>query len=399
MSLSNGIPYLAIPGPSVTPEAVKRAMLRSSPNIYTGELIDMVPPLLRDLAAVAKTGGDVVPYICNGHGAWEAALVNTVAPGEAILVIHTGSFADDWADVARTLGLRVEVMVFDRREGIEIDRVSERLAQTDATAFKAVCVVHVDTATSIRTDVTEIRAAMDEAGSDALLLLDCMASLGCDDVAMDDWGVDLVLAGSQKGLMTPAGMAFLFLSPRARAARRALKSVSPYWDWEPRIEPEYFYRYFCGTAPTHHLYGLRAALDLMADEGLDAIHRRHAVLAGAVRRAVEHWGQEGPLELNVTREDRRSNAVTGVRVGSEKATALREWCETRAGVTLGIGLGMAPPGSPEWHHFFRIGHMGHMNAHMVLGALAAIEAGLTATGIVHRPGGVVAAAEIVAEQA
>jgi alanine-glyoxylate transaminase/serine-glyoxylate transaminase/serine-pyruvate transaminase len=399
MSLANGIPYLAIPGPSVTPEAVKRAMLRSSPNIYTGELIDMVPPLLRDLAAVAKTAGDVVPYICNGHGAWEAALVNTVAPGEVILMIHTGAFADGWADMARALGIEVEVMAFDRRTGVEIERVSDRLAAMDAKAFKAVCVVHVDTATSIRTDVAEIRTAMDDAGSDALLLLDCIASLGCDDVAMDDWGVDLVLAGSQKGLMTPPGMAFLFLSARAREARGRLKSVSPYWDWQPRIEPDLFYRYFCGTAPTHHLYGLRAALDLIAEEGLDAIHRRHAVLASAVRRAVEHWGEGGPLELNVTREDRRSNAVTGVRAGSDKGTALRDWCETRAGLTLGIGLGMAPERSPEWHHFFRIGHMGHMNAHMVLGALATIEAGLTATGIAHRPGGVVAAAGIVAESA
>ena len=399
MSLAHGRPYLAIPGPSVTPDRVMRAMMRTSPNIYEGELVDMVPGLVRDLAGVARTQGDAVIYIGNGHAAWEAALVNVVAPGDRVLFLRTGAFTDGWAGQARTLGIEAEVMAFDQRRGIDVEALAVRLAEPDAREFRAVCVVHVDTATSLRCDVAAVRAAMDEAGIEALLMLDCMASLGCDEVAMDDWGVDVLTAGSQKGLMTPPGLAFLFVSAKARAARVRLARVSQYWDWDPRIAPDAFYRYFCGTAPTHHLYGLRAALDMIAEEGLAAVNRRHAVLAGAVRRAVEHWGQGGPLELTVTDPARRSNAVTGVRAGSAKATDLRRWCEDRAGLTLGIGLGMAPPDAPEWHHFFRIGHMGHMNAHMVLGALATIEAGLTAVGIEHRPGGVVAAAEVVAEGA
>ena len=257
----------------------------------------------------------------------------------------------------------------------------------------AVLVVQTDTATSVRSDILAIRQAMDAAGHDALLMVDSIACLGCDRMEMDAWGVDVLVTGSQKGLMTPPGMGFVFYNDKADRWREQAKSVSYYWDWRPRTNPEIFYRYFAGTAPTHLLYALREALDMITEEGLEAIWRRHEILARSVWAAVEHWGQDGPLELNAPDPIFRSHAVTGVRAGSDKGTELRNWCEERAGLVLGIGLGMEPT-----DHFFRLGHMGHVNAQMILGALATIEAGLKAVGIPHAAGGA-AAASLIAEHA
>lgn len=227
-------------------------------------------------------------------------------------------------------------------------------------------------------------------------MIDCIACLACDVFEMDAWGVDVMVTGSQKGLMTPPGLGFVFYNDKADRIREHANCVTGYWDWRPRTDPDLFYKYFCGTAPTHHLYGLREALDMIAEEGLDAVWRRHGVLAKAVWAAVDRWGAGGPLELNAPDPAFRSYAVTSIRAGSAKGTELRKWCEDKAGLTLGIGLGMAPPDAPEWHHFFRIGHMGHVDAHMVLGALATIEAGLKAVGIPHTPGGTEAAASVIA---
>ncbi len=213
---------------------------------------------------------------------------------------------------------------------------------------------------------------------------------------MDAWGVDVMVTGSQKGLMTPPGLGFVFFNDRADAARERADCVTHHWDWRPRTRPEGFYQYFDGTAPTHHLYGLRAALDMIGEEGLEAIWSRHERLAHAIWAAFEAWGARGPVELNVSDRTRRSHAVTAVRIGAPAGTELRTWLETRAGVTLGIGLGMAEPDDPAWHGFFRIGHMGHVNAHMVMGVLGCIEAGLQALGIEHGPGGLDAAAAAIA---
>lgn len=399
MSLGQGRHYLAIPGPSVMPDRVLAAMHRPAPNIYHGPLIDLVEGAVADLKSLARTQGDVAIYVCNGHGTWEAAIVNTLSAGDKVLVPTTGTFAVGWGEMAEAMGVDVEYLSFGKRDSVDPNALEERLRADTGHEIKAVMTTQVDTSTSVRNDVAALREAMDRAVHPALLMIDSIACFGCDRFDMDAWGVDVMVAGSQKGLMTPPGMGFVFFSEKAAAARENASLVTPYWDWRPRVNPDLFYEYFCGTAPTHHLYGLREALDMIAEEGSEAVFRRHAVLAEAVWAAFDTWGQGGPIELNVQDPQQRSHAVTSIRVGSEKATALRTWVEERAGLTLGIGLGMAAPGSPEWHHFFRLGHMGHVNAHMVLGALATIEAGLAAVGIEFAPGGVAAAAEVVAREA
>lgn len=396
MTLETGLTYLAIPGPSVMPDRVLRAMHRAAPNIYEGELVDMVPDLVTQLKAVGRTQHHVAIYIVNGHGTWEAALANTMAPGDKVLVPATGVFAFGWATMAEKLGIEVEIMDFGKRSTVNTEVLAERLRADDGS-LKAVLAVHTDTSTGIRNDIQAIRAAMDAAGHTGLLMADCMASLGCDRFEMDAWGVDVMIAGSQKGLMTPPGMGFVYFNDKADALRDGLDRVSGYWDWRPRVNPRIFSEYFNGTAPTHHLYGLREALLMIEEEGLEAVWERHAMLSRAIWAAFDHWGEDGPLEINAS-PGVRSHSVTSLRVGSNKSTMLRQWCQNKTGLTLGIGLGMAEAGSREWHHFFRLGHMGHVNAQMILGALATIEAGLTAVKLPHQPGGVVKAAEVLAAE-
>ena len=397
MSLSQGRPYLAIPGPSVMPDAVLRAMHRASPNIYEGDLIDLTAGLIPDLQRVARTTGHVAIYIRNGHGAWEAALANVIAPGDKVLVPATGRFGHGWGEMATGLGAEVEMVDFGKQSPLDPGRVEEALRADKSHKIKAVLVTHVDTSTSILNDVAAVRAALDAAGHPALLMADCIASLACDRFEMDDWGVDVMVAASQKGLMTPPGLAFVFFNDKAAGARAAMERVSRYWDWRPRAEPGIFYKYCGGTAPTHHLFGLRAALDLIHEEGIKAVWARHDLLAQAIWAACEAWGQEGPLEMNVTDASLRSHAVTALRLGGSRATELRTWLEQTLGLTLGIGLGMAPPNSPEWHGFFRLGHMGHLSGHMVMGMLGSIEAGLGALKIPHGAGALDAAAAVIAE--
>lgn len=395
MSLANGRTYLAIPGPSVVPDAVQRAMHRASPNIYEGELPDMMPDLTRDLKRVARTEGDVAIYICNGHGAWEAALANTVAPGEKVLVLATGFFALGWSRVAEGRGIDVDILDFGNGGQIDPDRVAEMLRADKGHTYKAVLAVHVDTSSSNRNVFAPLRKLLDDEGHPALLMADCIAAMGCDRFEMDADGVDVAVTGSQKGLMCPPGLGFVFFNDKAAEARRRMTRVSTYWDWTQRAAPEAFYQYFGGTAPTHHLYGLRTALDMLHDEGIEAVWHRHARLAQAIWAACEHWGQKGALRLNVADRAQRSHAVTALSVGKPDGTRLRRWCSDHAGVTLGIGLGMANDDDPQSDGYFRFGHMGHVNAHMILGLLGVVEAGLGALDIPHRPGGVTAAAKVV----
>lgn len=394
MSLRQGRSYLAIPGPSVMPDAVLQAMHRPSPNIYEGELIALTESLFPDLLHVARSSAKVAIYIGNGHAAWEAALANVVSEGDRILLLATGNFGHGWADMAERVGAIVDRVDFGKRSPIDVEQLTEALKKRND--YKAVLTVHVDTATSAKSDVAAVRTALDDAGSDALLMADCIASLGCDDFRFDDWGVDIMVAGCQKGLMTPPGMSFVYFGDKASNVRKTLKRVSAYWDWVPRTEPEFYYQYFCGTAPTNHLYGLRAALDLIKEEGLDNVMDRHATLARAIWSAVDVWGSQGPLELNIQDPAHRSHAVTGLRIGEPLGTRLREWTEHQAGLTLGIGLGMATPDDPAWHGFFRFGHMGHVNAQMIMGMLGTVDAGLKAIGVPHGDGAVSAAAHVIA---
>ncbi len=397
MSLSNGRHYLAIPGPSVVPDRVLQAMHRAAPNIYSGPLVDLAATLGPDLRKIARTGHNVAMYIANGHGAWEAALNNVLEAGDKALVLATGRFAIGWSEMAQRLGVATQILDFGRRAPIDLDSVADALAEDRQHRIKAVMVVHVDTSTSVRNDIAGLRAAIDAAGHPALLMVDCIASLACEPFEMDDWGVDVMVAACQKGLMTPPGMSFVYFNDRADAVRQTHKSVTQYWDWRPRAKPEEFYQYWGGTAPTHHIFGLREALDMIAEEGLENVWRRHERLASAYWAAIEAWSREGEMEINIADRSSRSHAVTAVQIGSPNGTALRDWLTENAGVTLGIGLGMAAPGDPAWHGFFRIGHMGHVNAHMVLGTIGAIEAGLTALGLQHGKGGLDAAVQVCAE--
>jgi alanine-glyoxylate transaminase/serine-glyoxylate transaminase/serine-pyruvate transaminase len=256
----------------------------------------------------------------------------------------------------------------------------------------------VDTATSVKNDMEAVRAAMDGAGHGALLMADCIASMGCDRFEMDAWGVDVMVSACQKGLMVPPGLGFVFFNNKAAAVREEVERVSKYWDWVPRANPDLFYQYFCGTAPTHHLYGLQEALNMIREEGgMEAVWARHAHLARAIWEACETWASQGPLELNVATRAHRSCAVTSLRLGAPLGTKLRGWSEEQTGVTLGIGLGMQTIDDPKADGFFRLGHMGHLNAPMVMGALSSIDAGLKALDITHGSGALEAAAKVISQ--
>jgi alanine-glyoxylate transaminase/serine-glyoxylate transaminase/serine-pyruvate transaminase len=399
MSKTSGRSYLAIPGPSVMPDAVLQAMHRPSPNIYAGELVDLTASLIPDLNRVARNSGNVAIYIGNGHAAWEAALANTLAPEDKVLVPATGRFAHSWAEMATDLGVVPQILEFGKQSPIDLDQVEAALRADTAHTIKAVLATHVDTSTSIRNDIAGLRAVLDAVSHPALLMVDCIASLACDTFEMDAWGVDVMVAASQKGLMVPAGLGFVFFNATAAERRATLPRVSRYWDWAPRANPEIFYQYFCGTAPTHHLYGLRVALDMIHAEGMEAIWKRHATLAQAIWAAAEVWQEGGALKLNVADRAYRSHAVTSLNLPSPRGTDLRNWTEAQMGVTLGIGLGMAEPGSYAADGYFRFGHMGHVNGQMIMGLLGTVEAGLRALDIPHGSGALAAAAGVMSDAA
>ncbi len=392
MPLANGRAYLAIPGPSVMPDAVLQAMHRASPNIYEGELHELTDSLIPDLKSVARTNAHVAIYIGNGHAAWEAAISNCLSAGDEVLVLATGLFCKGWGEIAGARGIKVTTIDYGEENDIDLNKVAETLRADTRRKIKAVLAVHVDTSTSVKNDIAGLRKAMDDVGHPALLMADCIASLGCDRFEMDAWGVDVMVSACQKGLMTPAGICFVWYNAKADAARGDL--VTRYWDWRLRTDPEMYFQYFNGTAPTHHLYGLRTALDMIKAEGLDAVWDRHKGLARTIWAAFDSWSIEGPMRLNITDPAKRSHAVTSVVAGSPHGDRLRQWCEHQAGLTLGIGLGRTPADA-----YFRIGHMGHVNAHMILGVLGTIEAGLCALDIPHGTGAVDAAARMIATQA
>ncbi|WP_170473546.1 pyridoxal-phosphate-dependent aminotransferase family protein [Ruegeria arenilitoris] len=393
ISLAQGREYLAIPGPSVMPDVVLQAMHRASPNIYEGELIDMMPDLTRDLCGVARTDHQVAIYIANGHGTWEAALSNVIAPGDIVLAPASGLFAHGWAEMAAGIGAQVKLIDFGTSSPWEFDQIAETLREDSAHDIKAVLAVHVDTSSSIRNDIHALRDLLDELDHPALLMADCIASLCCDRFEMDAWGVDVMVTACQKGLMTPAGVGFVFFNDKAQGRRAQMPRVSKYWDWQPRANPDQFYQFFNGTAPTQHLYGLRAALDLIHGEGIEHIWARHRQLAKAVWAACERWSEGGALQINVDEPTHRSHAVTALRLTEGRGTALRNYCKDQLGLTLGIGLGMEDKES-----CFRLGHMGHVNGQMILAMLASIETGMAALDIPRGSGAVEAAALVLAKQ-
>ena len=396
MSLNTGVNYLAIPGPSVIPDAVLRAMHRASPNIYEGELVDLTYNLIPRLKNVARTSGHVAIYICNGHGTWEASLANMANRGDRVLVASTGRFAHGWAQTAKSMGIDVDLIEFGNAAPVDPDQIETKLRGCAADHYRAVLLTHVDTSSSVRNDVASVRRAIDASGSSALLAVDCVASLGCDRFEMDAWGADVMISASQKGLMVPAGVGFVYFNDRAAQRQKTLDYVSWYWDWAPRVKPELYYQLFCGTAPTHHLYGLDAALGMIEAEGLENVWHRHKVLANAIWAAIDQWGTKGAMRMNIADPALRSHAVTALHLGAPDGLNLRRWTQDTAGLTLGIGLGMSTPDDPKGDGFLRFGHMGHVNAQMIMGLLGTVQAGLCALEIPHGSGAVDAAAGVIA---
>lgn len=326
MPLSTGRSYLAIPGPSVSPDRVLNAMHRTAPNIYEGEIVDMTRTIVADLKRVAMTSQHVAIYITNGHGAWEAAISNMFSRGDRALVAATGRFGIGWAEAAQKMKIAVDVIDFGKSSPADPQRIADALRADAGHSIRAVLVTHVDTASSARNDIATIRAAIDSTGHPALLAVDAIASLGCDELRMDEWGIDVIVGASQKGLMLPPGLGFVWLSDKALAACGNSDLVTPYWDWKPRAIGAEFYQYFGGTAPTHHLYGLRESLTMILDEeGLPQVWQRHQRLAQAVWAAFDAWGKGTAIRLNMADPAFRGRSVTAATIPNGRAGALRRW--------------------------------------------------------------------------
>ena len=393
MPLASGREFLAIPGPTVIPDQVLAAMQRPAVDIYSGPLVALTDSLLADLRKIFGTAGRSYIYAANGHGAWEAALTNVLSRGDKVLVLESGRFALGWGEYAKMLGAEVEILPGDARRAVDPAALVARLKADRAGAIKAILVTQVDTASGVVNDIPAIGQAVRAAGHDALLMVDAVASLGCMPFEMDAWGVDVAMAGSQKGLMTPPGLGFVAAGPRAREVHKTANMRTPYWDWTAR-EGEVHYLKYAGTPPEHLLFALRTALDMIFAEGLDNVFRRHRLLAEATRRAVGTWAEGQAIAFNISEPAQRSDTVTTIVMRNGESTQpLIDYCRETCGVVLGIGLG------PDGGKAFRIAHMGHVNAPMILGTLSVVEMALAALDIPHRKGGVQAATEWLAQAA
>jgi alanine-glyoxylate transaminase/serine-glyoxylate transaminase/serine-pyruvate transaminase len=385
MVVRNGREFLAIPGPTTIPDEVLRAMHRPAVDIYSGPLLEITDSLLHDLSRVFRTKGRSYIYIANGHGAWEAALTNVLSKGDKILVLESGRFALGWGNAASALGVEVEVLKGDWRRAVCPVEVEARLRRDKAGKIKAILVAHIDTSSGVVNDIEAIGKAIKAARHDGLFLVDAVASLGCVPFEMDAWSVDVAMSGSQKGLMTPPGLGFVAANDRAREAHRHAQLRTPYWDWTAR-DGKVHYQKYAGTPPEHLLFALRAALDMIFAEKLDKVFRRHRLLAEAVRRAVAVWAEGQAFDFNILEPSERSDTVTTILMADRRDPGpLQEYCNEKCGVILGAGFGEMSGKA------FRIAHMGHINAPMVLGTLGVVEVGLNALHIPHGTGGVQAA--------
>lgn len=372
MSVRTGRHFLQIPGPTNVPDQVLRAMSAPTMDHRGPEFAELTLRLLDGLKPVFGTTGPVVVYPSSGTGAWEAALVNTLGPGDRVLAFETGHFATLWQDMAQSLGLEVDFVPGDWRHGVDPGLVEERLRADTAHAVKAVCVVHNETSTGVTSRIPEIRAAIDAAGHPALLMVDTISSLGSIDYRHDAWGVDVTVAGSQKGLMLPPGLSFNAVSEKAlEASRKAGRLPGSFWRWEPVIEANRR-GHFPYTPATNLLYGLDEALRMLAAEGLPAVFARHARHAAATRAAVRGWG----LEVLCADEREHSGSLTAVLMpDGQDADKIREIVLERFDMSLGAGLGKLAG------RVFRIGHLGHFNDLTLAGTLAGVQMGLELGGV------------------
>ena len=390
MTVKRGNEFLHTPGPTNIPGRVLNAMHQPAVDFVGAEFTAISDACFAGLKPVFKTKGEIFIYSGLGHGAWEAALANTLSPGDRILVPETGNFSLAWSRMAEALGLVADHLPSDWRHAVDSNEVETRLRDDKEHAYKAVLAVHTDTATGITSDIAAVRAAMDGADHPAPLMVDTVASLAATDFRMDEWRVDVAVGAGQKGLMLPPGMSFTAVSEGALTAGHNSMMPRRYWDWRARMGPEQYMR-FCGTPPIHMIYGLHESLQMVMEEGLERIFARHQRLAEAVRRAVAAWGEGGGIEFNALVEAERSNSVTTILVPEGcDAEELRTVCRERFRVSLGGGL------SRLEGRAFRIGHMGDLNEPMVLGALAGVELGFQTCGIPYGKGGVGAAVDYLA---
>src|SRR5215510_3865068 len=298
MPLHAGREFLSIPGPTVIPDAVLAAMQRPAVDIYSGPLLKLTDSLLADVSKIFATKGKSYIYIGNGHAAWEAALTNVLSRGDKVLVLESGRFAIGWGEAAGMLGCEVEVLPGDFRRAVQPQAVEARLKADAKGEIKAILVAQIDTASGVINDIKAIGEAVRAAGHEALLMVDAVASLGCVPFEMDAWGVDVAMAGSQKGLMTPPGLGFVAAGVRAREAHQKAGLRTPYWDWTARDGDSHYQKY-AGTPPEHLMFALRQALDMLFEEKLENVFLRHRLLAEAVRRAVAVWKEGKAFEFNI----------------------------------------------------------------------------------------------------
>ncbi|WP_315701978.1 MULTISPECIES: pyridoxal-phosphate-dependent aminotransferase family protein [unclassified Bradyrhizobium] len=385
MTVRAGREFLAIPGPTTMPDEVLQAMHRPALDIYSEQMVNLTDSLMADLGKLFATKGKTYIYIANGHGAWEAVLSNVLSRGDKLLVLESGRFAVGWGHAARAMGAEVEVLKGDWRRAVRPAEVEQRLRADKDHSIKAIVVAQVDTASGVVNDIEAIGKAIKAAGHPALYMVDTVASLGCMPFQMDGWGIDVAMSGSQKGLMTPPGLGFVAANARALEVHKKANLRTPYWDWSEREGAEH-YRKYGGTAPVHLLFALRQAIDMLFAEGLEHAFRRHRLLGEAVRRAVNVWSEGQVLGFNIAEPSERSNTVTTVLVGGGyDPEILKRYCKEQCGVVLGVGIGDLQGQA------FRIAHMGHVNAPMVLGTLGVIEMALIALKIPHGRGGLDAA--------
>jgi alanine-glyoxylate transaminase / serine-glyoxylate transaminase / serine-pyruvate transaminase len=385
MAVSRGYHFFQNPGPTNIPDRVLRAMDRGTIDFTGAKFRAIAEECFAGLKHVFKTKETILAYAASGHGAWEAALVNLFSPGDRVLIVETGYFSLNWGMRCEAFGLEAETLANDWRSCADPARIEARLREDRRRAIKAVLVVHNETSTGVVHDVAALRRAIDAAGHPALFLVDVISSLASMDFRMDEWGVDVVVAGSQKGLMLPTGMAFTGVSSRALAAAAGAKLPRVYWDWRRLVEGT-SQAVWNGTAPVHFFYGLQEALHMLEEEGLDNVFARHRRLAEATRRAVHAWRQNDGPEIFAVDPRGQSDSVTAVLMPEgHDANKVREVCLEKFNVSLGGGLG------PLQGRVLRIGHLGDLNEPMILGSIAAVEMALDIVGVPHGRGGVAVA--------
>lgn len=379
--LHTGRHFLQIPGPTNVPDRVLRAMDRPVIDHRGPEFAQLGREVLDGLRSIFQTSGPVIMFPSSGSGAWEAAIVNTLSPGDRVLMFETGHFSSLWKQVAERHGVQVEYVPGNWRRGADPAEAEARLAADRQHSFKAVMVVHNETSTGVTSRIPQLRAAMDRAKHPALLMVDTISSLGSVEYRHEQWGVDVTVGGSQKGLMLPPGLSFNAVSEKALAANKSAKLHRYYWDWQEMLTPnrQGFFPY---TPATNLLYGLREALNMLHEEGLENVFARHARHGEATRAAVRAWG----LEIVCEQPQEYSNSLTAVFMPEgHDADHLRQVILSNFDMSLGAGL------SKLARRVFRIGHLGHFNDLMLMGTLSGVEMGLRFAVVPHKPGGVAAA--------